>query len=183
MLSMGIPNALLSQLPVLRQALAETRAAIKESEALASDLAALIAKLERIPSDGQPINARNARVDTVAVTEPDTDHMQPSGIDAMRIVIRENPERQWNARSLHDRLAQRGWISTNSKNPFHVTQNNLARLYALGEVEKVGRGAYQLTREIDPPSLTGALIGDADPLPVQIAAGVRPYGGGPVPED
>jgi hypothetical protein len=63
-----------------------------------------------------------------------------------------------------------GKDGTNSKNPFHVTQNNLARLHTLDEVEKVGRGMYRLKREPDLPSLTGQLIGDLDSLPVSFTA-------------
>jgi hypothetical protein len=78
---------------------------------------------------------------------------KPVGLNAIRAVLKEDPDRVWSAGDLHQLLESRGWVTGAARNALHGTRTGLYRLWQNGEVEKMDTGRYRLAREANDPTL------------------------------
>jgi hypothetical protein len=124
------------------------RAATERMQAMHEDLAA---KLKSAPEDvkvaisgtfdllvSDPLLAS-----AFADFAPGRTALPPTGIAAIRAVLREQPEREWRARHVHKILVERGWVS-GAKSGVVLTENALNRMWRkTGELERVRPGWYR----------------------------------------
>jgi succinoglycan biosynthesis transport protein ExoP len=66
------------------------------------------------------------------------------GIAAVRAVMREQPDRAWNARDVHSVLEERRWLSPTAQRPLRGTEAAINRLMKRGELIKISPGRYKL---------------------------------------
>jgi hypothetical protein len=69
------------------------------------------------------------------------------GLNAIRTVLAEDPERIWGGTELHRELERRGWVTGDAKNAAHGTRTGLYRLWDNKEIGKVGTGRYRGRRD------------------------------------
>jgi hypothetical protein len=70
-------------------------------------------------------------------------HRRVTGIDAVRALLQEEPDREWRPREVHQILRDRGWIS-GAKSGAAITESALNRLWRrTDEVERTRPGRYR----------------------------------------
>jgi hypothetical protein len=138
---------LLAQLPALREEARELRAQEARAGCRAGQVDRLIEAIEALRA---PVPAKARRKNRQWAGKPRGQSREaaavPTGIAAVRQVMREEPGRIWGPGELHEVLVERGWISPSATKPRTGTDNRLQRLVGQGEIEKIGRGQYRYRR-------------------------------------
>jgi hypothetical protein len=88
------------------------------------------------------------QLDDATPDEARGDQETPTGMRAVRIVMAEDPERAWSPGSIFAVLGDRGWLSPNAREPRRGVESCLSRLFARGEIERLGPGRYRLRKEV-----------------------------------
>lgn len=133
-------EALIAQLPDMRTAAATARAEANAAYSKAERLDRAIESIEALADDSPAIPAA-----TVVQDESAADVIeQLTGIEAVRRVIRESPDRRWRSAEVYRILRARGWVSPGNQNPSRSTAVALQRMAVSGEILKVGRGEFML---------------------------------------
>jgi hypothetical protein len=70
------------------------------------------------------------------------------GLNAIRTVLAEDPQRVWGGTELHRELERRGWVTGDAKNAVHGTRTGLYRLWDNDEIGKVDTGKYRSRRDV-----------------------------------
>jgi hypothetical protein len=107
-----------------------------------------------------PADAVPAKGDTGIAVLTLTPSSGPRGVEAVRRVMGESPDRNWAMAEIFDALQARGWASDTSSNPKAAARAAVQRLIKLGEAELVGRATFRLTTSPngEAPANTGATI-------------------------
>ncbi len=153
-------DALIAQLPDLKAEAARERQRAKEVTARADALDRVIRGIEALipSSDARQQSLSLTREDSECIAGDGTmESQEPSenahlqGIEAVRKVISQVPDRLWRPRDVHEVLEQRGWISTTNQAPIRSTGVAMHRMAKRGELVKVGRGLFRMpeTEEVE----------------------------------
>jgi hypothetical protein len=102
--------------------------------------------------EGMLVRAGVRVEDAPAEPQPDDedDDATPSGRRAVRLVMAEDPEREWSAGAILAVLKERGWLSPHAKDQRRAVENALRALEGRGEIERVREGRYVWRGEVEP---------------------------------
>jgi hypothetical protein len=87
---------------------------------------------------------------------------RPAGLEAVRRIMRENPDELFTTRKLEAELERRGWEFSNAQDPHRAAEAALGRLWSKkGEIERVSRGNYRwkgIPQDGEPTSRPDAFV-------------------------
>ena len=140
-------EVLIAQLPEMKIAATRARAEGNAAYARAEKLDKAIAGIEGLADESQPVEsvlANQPEITSVDQLMEEENDDRPTGIEAVRRVIRESPERSWRSGDVYQILRARGWVSPENTSPARSTGVALHRMAKRGELVKVGRGEFRL---------------------------------------
>jgi hypothetical protein len=141
-------DALTKQLPALEAERDEWRKRERDAGSRAENLDRIIEGIRGLAAGQGLTDANGRKIAALAPVIRPEDNAGLSGIEAVRTVLLEQPERIWRARDVHNVLEDRGWISPGNQNPSRSTEASIQRLHKRGQLEKVRTGRYRVTERL-----------------------------------